>query len=306
MVKKAFGLRLLGCGLLFLLSFSFLNSQQRFRKTPPYPDPLPMLNLPAVGSSVLPSGLKIITISDLKNPFYIFQVVVQAGESDSPPGLSGLATITAQMLLRGTLTLSPAEVEENIESLGIDYSIEVRPDYTVFSFTFLEDYLDQALGLIKLFFIEPAFQSQELAAAKREFYYRLLNKNTDPEKAGYDFFLKQIFAHTGYNPGVVEEEQLKNISQKDVASFHQRLLRPNNSTVIIAGKINLETARQKVERSFSRWVPRSVEKIPWPKLANKNFDQICLLDLPVKEVSVIAGNAIVPLSDGDYFPLLVL
>jgi len=304
--KKRFWLTLLAAGLTFFFSSGFLDSQQRFRRTPPYPDPLPPINLPKVESAVLPTGLKIITINGLNNPVYNLQILIQAGESDSPPGLSGLATIAAQMLFRGTITLNRAEIEEKIEYLGINYSVEVRPDYTIFSFVFLEEFLDQVLELINLFFVEPTFPAMELASAKREFYYRLLDKNRDSEKTGYEFFLKQMFVHSGYNPGVVDEELIKNITTKDVAAFHQRLFRPNNSTIIITGNLDMVTAEKKIRNSFSRWVPKPVEKPSRPKLLNKNFEKICLLDLPVQEVSVIAGNVIAPLTDEDYFGLLVL
>lgn len=292
--------------LIFLFSFISLYSQERFRRNPPYPEPLSPLKMPPVESAVLASGLKVITITRLNSPIFSFQVLIQAGESDSPAELSGLATVTAQMLLKGTLTLNSSEIEERLESLGIDFNIEVQSDYTIFSFVFLEENLDEALNLIRLFFVEPSFPSLELISVKRELYYRLLARNKDPENSGYDFFLKKLFSGTAYNPGLIDEEFIKNITQKDVISFHQRLLRPNNSTIILNGNINLNNASRKVSRMFSRWISKPIEKVPVPRLENKNYETICFLDIATKDISVIAGNAVMPLASEDYFPLLVL
>ncbi len=292
--------------LILFLTFNPLVSQEKFRRTPPYPEPVSGLNLPPVDSEILPNGLKILTITRPNSPIFNLQILIRAGESDSPQHLPGLATITARMLQRGTLTLSSVEVLERLETLGIEYSIEVQADYTIFSYSFLEEHLDSALSLISLFFIEPAFPAGELTSAKRDLYYQLLSHNQDPENAAYAFFIKKIFSGSGYNPGVLDEELIKNINQKDIASFHQNWLRPNNSTIILNGNISLSNASQKISQKFRRWAPRALDRKPVPRLENRTFNQICFLDQPASEIAVITGNFVVPPSDEDYFPLLVL
>jgi len=91
-----------------------------------------------------------------------------------------------------------------------------------------------------------------------------------------------------------------------VAQFHQRFIRPNNSTIIFNGQISLAEASRQAARNFRRWVPRPVERKTVSRLENRNFDQVCLLDIPGNEVAIIAGNLTGPISSPDYFPLLVL
>ncbi len=293
---------ILVCGL--LISFAF--GQERFRRNPPYPEPLSPLLLPPVESAVLSSGMRVVSITRLNNPIFNLQVLIQAGEIDSPPELSGLATVTSQMLLRGTLSLSPSDVEERLETLGIEYYLEVKPDYTLFSFTFLEENLEQALNLIRLFFYEPSFSALELTSTKRELYYRLTNRLRDQENAGSDFFLMKLLSGDGFNPGVIDPDLIKKITTKDLVSFHQRLLRPNNTTVIFNGNLNLNNASRKASQAFSRWVPKPVERKPVPRLTNRNFDRLYFLENPGKEISIVVGNLVSPLHSEDYFPLLVL
>ncbi|MCX8160443.1 MAG: insulinase family protein [Candidatus Saccharicenans sp.] len=296
--------------LAFILIFCFispaLESQEKFRRLPPYPEPLSPLLLPPVESEVLGNGLKLLVVARNNNHLFNLQVVIQAGESDSPAELPGLATTTARLMLRGTTTAGANEVEERLAFLGIEYSIEVQADYTIFSFSFLDENLEPALALISLFFVEPSFPSLELAAVKRELYYQLLRRNQDPENAAYDFFLKKIFAGSGYNPGALEAEAIKNISVREVNQFHQRFLRPNNSIIIFNGQVSLTEARRLVVQHFRRWVPRPVERPPVQKLENRDFDQVCFLDVPGPEVAVVAGNLTVPISSPDYYSLLVL
>ncbi|MDD8019660.1 MAG: pitrilysin family protein [Acidobacteriota bacterium] len=292
--------------LLFSFCFSALLSQERFRRNPPYPDPLNPMKFPPVESGLLTSGLRIVTMTRLNRPLFNLLIIVQAGENDSPRQLSGLATVTAQMLLRGTLSLNSSALEEQMETLGLSGSIEVRADYIIYSFSFLEENLESVLRLVGTYFYEPAFSTQELSAVKRDLYYKQVARRKDPEKSGYDFFLLKLFAGTGYNPAVIDEESIRNISQKDVVSFHQRFFRPNNSIVVLDGNINLNNASRKISQAFSRWTAHPVERPPVPVVDNLNYQAVSFLDLASPDVSVLIGNIVSPLGSEDYYDLLVL
>jgi predicted Zn-dependent peptidase len=297
--------------LLLLLGLLFLSpvmvfSQERFRRNPPYPDPLLPLRFPPVETAVLENGLKLITITRLNTRLVTLQVVVQAGEIDSPPGFSGLATVTAEMLLKGTQLMSASDIEEALDNLGMVVNIEVNADYTIFTFSCLDDHLDQALNLIKSFFSEPSFPVAELTSVKRDLYYRLLSSKKDLEKIGFNFLLKKLLIPEITNPGPIEEEEIKNIGQKEVVAFHRRLIRPNNSIVIINGPVGLNNASLKVSQAFNRWVARLIERPVVPRVENKNFDRVYFVDLPAKDYAVIIGNTISPFNSEDYFHLLVM
>ncbi|MGB9765598.1 MAG: M16 family metallopeptidase [Candidatus Saccharicenans sp.] len=300
------GWSLIAIFLVIWFSLPGLYSQERFRRNPPYPEPVKAFKFPPIESVTLNNGLKVITITRTNSPIFNLQVLVQAGEADSPPQLSGLATICARMLFRGTLSMSSSEIESRLETLGIDYRLEVQADYTLFSFTFLEENLDAALKLIKSSFIEPSFPELELTSAKRELYYQLLDRMKDPENVAYDFFLQKLFAGTDYNPGLIDEQAIKNISLKEVAYFHKTFLRPNNSIVILNGNINPDNASRKISQAFNRWVSRPVEKKTCPLVENKSYAFPCFLDIGSRDVSIISGNLVGPVAGEDYFPLLVL
>jgi zinc protease len=129
---------------LFILNTS-LFSQERFRRDPPFPDPLPELILPQVESASLSNGLEVSVIRRQDLQVISMHLIVYAGESFSPDALPGLATFTANMVNKGAVGLSSSRITETIETIGGKFSSETHPDYSVISFTFLEDYLDTAL-----------------------------------------------------------------------------------------------------------------------------------------------------------------
>jgi len=84
-----------------------MAGQERFRRTPPLPDSQTVeLKLPAVGTSVLRNGLTVATAVQPDVPSVTLQLVVMAGEADSPSALPGLAALTARMIGKGTRLLS--------------------------------------------------------------------------------------------------------------------------------------------------------------------------------------------------------
>ncbi|MBC7363908.1 MAG: insulinase family protein, partial [Candidatus Aminicenantes bacterium] len=123
---------------------------------------------------------------------------------------------------------------------------------------------------------------------------------------GFNFFLKKLLYPEVANSGLIKEEEIKNITQKEVLAFHRRLIRPNNSIVIINGSVGLNNASRKVSQAFNRWVARPIERLPVPRVENKNFDQVYFVDLPAKDYAVIIGNTISPFNSEDYFHLLVM
>jgi len=139
-----------------------LFTQERYRKFPPSPEPLKMLRLPTLESAVLSNGLEITVAKREKVVLMTIQLVILAGESSSPEKLPGLATFTANMITKGTATLSSADIEEKIESIGGKLSVSTYLNYSLFTFSFLDEYFDEALDILSKIILEPRFSKREI------------------------------------------------------------------------------------------------------------------------------------------------
>ncbi len=117
-----------------------LLSQERFRKSPPYPEPLAELKLPEIKPSFLTNGLGVTVIHRDDLPVISLKVIIFAGESPSLRELPGLATFTANMLSRGVSYLTSSQIEEIIQSVGGNFSINTYPDYSVFLLPFWKSF----------------------------------------------------------------------------------------------------------------------------------------------------------------------
>ncbi len=290
-----------------LLWESPLHSQERFRKSPPYPEHLAELKLPEIKPSFLSNGLGVAVIHREDLPVISLKVIIFAGESTSPGDLPGMATFTANMLSRGVPYLTSSEIEEIIESLGGKFSTFTYPDYSVFSFTFLEEFLDNALDLMSEMILRPTFLMREIENVKRSMYYDLREKNENPEFVAERQLARFLFQNHPYKKSTYNEDVIKNLNQRDLVSFFDRYYRPNNALFVITGNLNIQTATRKVSRYFSTWRRKELEHPSLPPLRPYDKEKICLVDLPeAKDATIYLGNIVSPVSVQDVFPLIVL
>ena len=287
---------------------TFAGAQERFRRTPPLPDAQPQeLKLPPIVRVSLPNGLSVATVYRPGSPLVTLQLVIRAGEIDSPPDRPGVAALTARMIGKGTKMLSADYLENMIESMGAEYSVSVLMDYTVLTMNVLEEYLDRAIYVLRLIVLEAQFTERELASVKRTSYYDLSDRKKNPEFLGWRQFLRILFEKHPCQTATYSEEVIKFITTKDVAAFYGRFYRPGNSAVLVSGNIDAAAVAKKLESHFNAWVGQPVERAAVPPPSPNSRDRICYIEVPdVPDATVFVGNVIMAASDPDFFPFLVL
>ena len=78
------------------------------RTRPPVIGPPPALVLPPVISRQLPNGMRLVIVQRHGLPLTDFIFVARRGSESDPEGRAGVATLTADLLTRGTTTRSAA------------------------------------------------------------------------------------------------------------------------------------------------------------------------------------------------------
>jgi zinc protease len=290
---------------LLLLASTF--AQERFRKSPPIPDPLVELQLSPIESMTLMNGLTVAVAPRSEQPFFSLELVIMAGESQSPDDLPGLASFTAEMLSRGSPLVSAADLEERIEAIGGTFGVTTTPDCTRFSFQFLDEYLDQAMEILSLMVLQPEFSEREIVALKRILLYDLRKRQLDPEFVGRRQLLRILFEGHPYRKFCYSEDVFRGLTRKDIQSFYDLYYRPNNAVLVLTGNLNLAVAVRKVSHFLNTWPRKEVERAPLPAPHARDEEKVCFVDLPrAKEATLIVGNVIFPLANPDYFPFAVL
>ena len=282
-------------------------AQERFRKTPPPPDPLPGLRLPPIETSSISNGLRIAAVPWTGAPLMSLQLILDAGESRSPESLPGLATCAAHMFLRGTRFRSGEDIENLIESLGGRITLDVTQDHVFFTFLFLEEALDQVLNLLREMLIAPGFSERELANLKYSLRYDLMDKNKDPETAARKHLLRLLFQGHPYARFAFDPDVIKNWTMRDLTAFFDRHYRPNAAHLVFVGDIQAPAAAKKAARFLIAWQARDIPALTMPAPRVQDRDRICFIDIPEAKVCAVAAGVLLPIPDSsERFTLSVL
>ncbi len=293
---------------LLLLFFSRFFPQENFRKFPPNPEPFQELEFPSEKSYKLANGLNISFFYRKNIPIITLYLIVSAGEIYSPKNLTGLATLTAQLLDNGTTSLSSERIREEIEFIGGRFSIKTKADYSVITFSFLEEYFNEALDIIRKIVIEPSFSQREVEKEKRELFFKLKKRRLNANFLGREKLFEVLFPEEHpYHYSFPKVDSLRKINRKQIHEFYKTYYRPNNSHLIILGDLNFRELVRKVSHYLNIWEPGEIRKILFPTVETHKKEIIYFIDTPSPQRPFICiGNSFVLKNRMDYFPLIVL
>ena len=283
-------------------------AQERFRRTPPLPDSQRLeLKLPAIETFTLPNGLTVATARRPESSVVTLQLVVRAGEADSPADRPGVAAMTARMIGKRTKMLSADYLENMIESLGATFTVSVFLDYTVLTMNVLPKSLERAIFVLRLIALDAVFSERELGAVRRAAFWELYEQKKNPEVLGWRQLLRVLFEGHPYRIATYNEDVIKFITPRDVTAFYSRFYRPGNSAVLVSGNIDGGATALKVASHFGAWAGQAPERaVSLPPLPNEK-ERFCYVEAPDQSAAtVFVGNIIMDSSDPDFFPFLVL
>lgn len=244
-------------GALFMVVFlltSALNSQEKIDRTkPPKPGPESKIKFPSYFEKRLPNDFKVIVIENHEQPIVYISFVVKSG-STYDGDLPGLASVTAELLTKGTKTRTATQIAEEIDFVGGSLNTGSTWDGINVNVLVLKKYLDVGMDILQDVVLNPTFPDEELERIRTQ---RLASIKQSKAEAGYLAgvrFSKELFASHPYaNEINGNEESIQRIKRDDIVKFYQRHFIPNNSFIIFAGDITPEEAMPLVEKYFKVW-----------------------------------------------------
>src|SRR3954466_2564371 len=222
----------------------------------------------------LDNGLKVIVHEDHKAPVVAVSIWYHIGSKDEPAGKTGFAHLFEHLMFYGSEN-APGPFFGRLEDIGAtDWNGTTWFDRTNYFETVPVGALDRAL------FLESDRMGHLLGAVTQQTLdlQRGVVQNEkrmgDNEPGGLREYaeLAALFpeGHPYHHPTIGSMADLNGASLEDVKSWFRAHYGPNNAVLVLAGDIDVPTARAKVERWFGP-IPRGPETarpdVPVPSLA---------------------------------------
>ena len=282
-------------GIVFVLSAIF--SLLTFSRCPAMPE---------VIREQLPNRLKLLVFQEHSIPAVTLELLVAAGSSFDPPGMEGLANLTARSLSLGTGSFSSLQINQKLDFMGATYGAECGKDFVTIGMQVLKKDLDAGVGLFTEIVEHPTFPAGDVALEKDEVLGRVRGDEDNPLKIANMAFDEAVFLGGPYAGSVQGgKKSVEAIAPGLIPIFYNSFYRPNNAVLVIGGDITPEEVKTRIIPKLLGWQAGPVQGPTFPKPTGKGAAKV-VIDKPVSQAAIIIGCSAMNRTGPDYYPFVLL
>ena len=232
-----------------------------------------------------------------------------AGGLFEPAAMTGLASVTAQMLREGTKSKTSIQLAEQIDRLGasISASSSFGSSDTVLSASGLSDNFDDWMGIAFDILLQPSFAADELEKLKQRLRVQLREQRSNANFLLSERFNRAVYGdHPAANVSVTAES-LDRLTQDALRKWHRERYAPQNSILGIAGDVRAKDLIAKLEKRLANWKKSDLKPVlpRDPQAASER--KVFLVHRPNSvQTTVSLGNIAIDRRSPDYLPMVVM
>ena len=264
---------------------------------------------PRFERAVLPNGMKLIVAPISKLPIVTISIVADAGAVADPPEGSGLAQLTAKLLLEGTTSRDGMAITDRFERLGA--SIDAHADWDVagVTVTTLTDKLPESFDLLGEVLRRPGFNEREVERLKAERLAELLQQRAEPRGLADELFSRFLYdSRSRYAlPDGGDETSVRRLTRSEVVRFYEARYSPASMTMIVAGDISTRALERMAAAVFGDWrgpVTTPAAASDEPARRSRAVHIVNKPDAPQSELRI--GHVGLPRHHPDYFAAVIM
>jgi len=269
----------------------------------------PGLNLPEVWTATLENGLKVYGIENQELPLVEFALVLDGGHQFDTPEKNGVANLMTDIMMEGTATKTPEDLEEEMDLLGSrifmstgQFNISIRASTLSRNFS-------KTIELIEELLLEPRWDEEEFGRIKTKTKNDLKRNQAYPEYISNLVFSEKVYggAHIMSLPTSGTPETIETITIDDLKNFYENYYTPNLTRVHIVGNISKDDALKALSGLGKNWKQNEVEIPSFPYPDEPGNSTLVFVDIPNAKQSVInIGYLSMSKADPDFYAATVM
>ncbi|HET9887871.1 MAG TPA: pitrilysin family protein, partial [bacterium] len=213
----------------------------------------------------LKNGIKVYVLESKRLPLVTVRAVVRSGAIWEPEGKSGVGDLTGRMLRRGGAgTHGPDEVDETLDFLAADVSSEIGVEQGNVTLNCLVQNLDQALPIFADIVRAPRFDEEKLGVQKNLVKEEIRRENDNPIQIALREYGKLLWGEHHPRARPPTEDSVDALTRQDVVDFHAQMFRPGSIMIGVAGDVNADDVKKKLEKAFGDWKAPDPQYPPAP------------------------------------------
>ncbi len=213
-----------------------------------------VFNAPHVEEFFTQTGTRVLFVAAPELPILDLHLTFDAGSArdiEIAANVSGLASLTAQLLDEGTPTQSAADIAKTFETLGAQYNATAYRDMftldlrTLADARYHEPAVQQLLNLLK----NADFPEDSIARIKQNADIGQQQQQESPAAVANIRFWRELYGQHPYaEPSTGTQPTIAHITRTQLQAFKQQFLVAKNLNLAMTGQLTLAQAKQLAER----------------------------------------------------------
>lgn len=221
------------------------------RSKPPKPGPPKDVQFPDYFDTTLSNGTNLLVIENNKIPAVSVRLVFRDAGSYYDGDKLGLASLTAELLTKGTKNRTATQIAEEIDFIGGNLNSGSDWDGSYVSLSLLKKHLNTGISVLADVVLDPVFEEEEISRVKEQRLSTILQGKDDAGNLSDKMFNKVVFKEYPYAfPSEGTEKSVTELKKTDFEDFYRGKYTANNLIIAFVGNITKEEALKIMEEHF--------------------------------------------------------
>ena len=269
----------------------------------------PKLKIPKTWTATLDNEMRVYGIEQNEIPTVNFSLVIEGGHLLDDKNKNGVANLITDILMEGTATKTPEQLEEEIEMLGANINMYTTNESIVIRGNTLVRNFDKTLKLIEEILLEPRWDEEEFARIKTKTINQIKRAEANPNQVAENVYNKILYGenHIFSYPTSGTTASVEAITIKDLKDFYTLNFSPSISVFNVVGNISEKQSLKSLKGLEDKWKAKKVEIPQYPIVNTRDKSSLYFVDIPNSKQSVInIGYIGLPRTDKDFYPAEVM
>jgi predicted Zn-dependent peptidase len=202
--------------------------------------------------TVLPNGLRIVTIPMPDNPAVAVLVMVEAGSKYETKRTSGISHFLEHMMFKGTPKRPKAiEISRELDGIGAHYNAFTSHEFTGYWAKAGAKHFNKVIDVVSDMYLNPLFDAKEIEKEKGVIIEEIRMYRDLPQRHAHDVLAELIHGDqpAGWNVAGTEKT-VRSFGRDDFLRYRADHYVSSATTVLVAGSFNEKKVIRQIERAF--------------------------------------------------------
>ncbi len=189
--------------------------------------------------TVLPNGMRIITIPLTESQSAIGMVLVQTGSDFESQEINGLSHFLEHMCFKGTANRTGDEIKLEIDGMGAASNAFTSNEFTGYYAKASKDKIHKIIDFVSDIYLNPTFPQKDIDIERGVIIEEINMYEDIPQQVVGNIWQQLLYPNTPAGRQIIgPKENILKFNQKDFVQYHKLHYTPAKTVFVVAGNID--------------------------------------------------------------------